>query len=283
MFVKRKYKNGIIKVIPMKVAIVSIAKYESNYIYEFVNYHLNIGFDTIYLYDNEDTPTYNKILTEFLIKNKIKIIHIPYNNYKKGVQYIALDHFIKNFMYKENLTHMIHLDIDEFICLKKHKNIKEIIKEYIKGNIAGIGINWRFFGSNNLTKYDDRPLTVRFTKCAKKGDILIKTLFDISKFHYFFECHSISPIKNYFIVNTKRQIINGARNYNIDLDIIQLNHYKCKTLPEFKYIRTRGRADFNNKSQPKQKVEKDFKHYDLNDIECLIAQKFYLNCLKNIK
>ena len=56
--------------------------------------------------------------------------------------------------------------------------------------------------------------------------------------------------------------------------MIQLNHYKCKTLNEFRYIRTRQRADIiENKNE---NVEESFKMYDINEIEDLYAYNFYV-------
>ena len=46
----------------MKAVICAIAKFEYNYIYEWVEYHLNLGFDKIVIYDNNDyTYTYASI------------------------------------------------------------------------------------------------------------------------------------------------------------------------------------------------------------------------------
>lgn len=38
----------------MKIAIVSIAKNENLYIKDWIDYHLKLGFDDIYIYDNND-------------------------------------------------------------------------------------------------------------------------------------------------------------------------------------------------------------------------------------
>ena len=263
----------------MKVGIVCIAKLEYYYIVEFVTYHLLLGFDTIYIYDNEEIPIYHKILKDYL--KYIKIIHLPGNNYHKGVQYIALDHFVKNYMYKDGLSHICHIDCDEFIALKKHKQIKDFIKEYIKDDCAGIGMNWRFFGSNGLEEYNERPILERFTKCAKEGNIHIKTLIDTSKFSHFLDCHSINTKNNSKVKNTKGEVIIGAFNKDIDLSVIQLNHYKCKTLQEFKFIRQRGNADFNSSNQPENDIINNFKIYDKNEVEDLTAYNFYKKFIKN--
>ena len=160
--------------------IVCIAKKEHDYIEEFVKYHLALGFKYIYIYDNEDTPIYEIMLQTY--KDNIKVIHLPFNNYHKGVQYIALDNFINTYLFTTEITHVAHIDIDEFIVLKKHKNICDFINEYIVGDCQGIGINWRFFGSSGRTEKTNEPVTIRFTMREKNGNTCIKTLFKKDNF-----------------------------------------------------------------------------------------------------
>ena len=252
--------------------IVCIAKKEQDYIEEFVNYHLHLGFKCIYLYDNEDIPIYNDMLQKY--NTHLKVIHLPHNNYYKGVQYIALDHFIKNFLFTTTITHVAHIDIDEFIALKKHNTISDFIKDYFVGNCQGIGINWRFFGSSGKAEKTNEPVTQRFTMCQKDGNKHIKTLFKKDYFLNFNTCHDVVFSKGY-TKSTNKHIINGPFNENIDFDVIQLNHYKCKTLPEFTYIRTRQRADVIGDTH--EDVNASFKEYDINEIEDLTAYNFYKN------
>ena len=255
----------------MYPVIVSIAKKEHDYIQEFVKYHLALGFKYIYLYDNEDTPTYNNF---FINNDNIKVIHLPFNNYDKPVQYVALDNFVENYLFSTEITHVAHLDIDEFIVLKKHENICDFISEYIVEDCQGIGINWRHFGSSGHTEKTDEPLTIRFTMCEEKGNMHIKTLFKKDNFVKFNTCHDVI-LKEGHIKSTNNTIIEGPFNFNIDLDIIQLNHYKCKTLPEFRYIRTRQRADVLGDIN--EDVDGNFMANDINEIEDLHAYNFYKN------
>ena len=255
----------------MHPVIVCIAKLEHDYIREFVNYHLHLGFKKIYLYDNEDAPTYEKLLKEF--SNNIKVIHLPFNNYEKGVQYVALDHFIHNFLYKDNITHVAHIDVDEFIVLKKHTNICEFINEYFVNNCAAIGMNWRFFGSSNQSIKTNIPVTIRFTMCEKNGNRHIKSLFDKNYFIRYDNVHYVITQPNYYTKATNGQIIDGPFNDNIDFNVIQLNHYKCKTFPEFQYARSRQRADI--KEVVNENVLENFNHYNINEIQDLTAYHFY--------
>jgi hypothetical protein len=242
--------------------IVCIAKKEQDYIKEFIDYHLGIGFKKIYLYDNEDEPFYETYLNN---KNVI-VTHMPFNNYHKGVQYIALDHFVSTYM--KDATHVAHIDIDEFIVLKKHKNIEKFINEYIVGDCQGIGINWRFFGSSGHTEKKNEPNTQRFTMCEEKGDKHIKTLFKTKYFNGYGTVHHVYFTKGYN-KSTNGHILKDSFNEDIDLSVIQLNHYKCKTLPEFRIIRQRGRADIGNIPE---NVDEDFKVYDKNEVEDLTAK-----------
>tara|TARA_B100000767_G_scaffold136467_1_gene129291 strand:+ start:5378 stop:6157 length:780 start_codon:yes stop_codon:yes gene_type:complete len=254
----------------MYPVIVCIAKKEHDYIEEFVKYHLALGFKYIYLYDNEDTPIYQSLLHKY--EDKIKVIHLPFNNYDEAVQYVALDDFIKKYLFTSKITHVAHIDIDEYIVLKKHKNICDFINEYIVGDCQGIGINWRFFGSSGRTKKTNEPTTIRFTMCQKKGNPHIKTLFKKDNFIKFIDCHHVTFSKGY-TKSTKNTIITGPLNDIIDFDIIQLNHYKCKTLNEFRNIRERGRADIIGNIN--ENIDDNFKIYNINEIEDLHAYNFY--------
>jgi predicted O-methyltransferase YrrM len=248
----------------IKSSIVCIAKLESNYIVDFVKYHLSIGFDKIYIYDNEDTPTYKELLHNY--SKDIIVIHLPGNNYSKAVQYYALDHFQKNYLSES--THVAHIDIDEYIVLKQHSCISDFINEYFVGDCSAIGINWRHFGSNGLIIPElNIPVTERFTMCELKGNRHIKTLYAVDQFVKYSDPHSVI-LREGKTKSTNGKIINGPFNDSIDFSVIQLNHYKCKTLQEFKYIRSRGRADF--KINPEEDILNSFKMYDINEITDLI-------------
>ena len=269
--------------------IICIAKYESRYITEFVRYHLSLGFDKIYIYDNEDSPTYGEMLKEF--GEKVLVTHLPGKNYPRLPQYEALQQFTWNYMNNAIITHVVHIDIDEYIVLKQHNNIKDFIKDYIydgENNVmcAGIGMNWRFFGSSNNESYSNEPLTSRFTKREEKGNIHIKTIFNKQFYNSHNNPHSIAVNNNnYPIKGTNGIIIEGPFNENMDFSVIQLNHYKTKTWEEFKYIRSRGRADrYDNPyfEEGESKLLEEFNAYDKNETEDFIACNYYKKVLEDL-
>lgn len=259
----------------MKVVIVAIAKMEQDYIEEWVKYHLHLGFDQIFLYDNEDLPFYEKFLKKY--SEKLRVIHIPGNRYHKGVQYVALDDFTQNHMLKNGITHVAHIDVDEFIVLKKHSNIQEFVGEYIKGDCGGIGMNWRLFGDSGLETQTEKSLLNRFTKTEIIGNQHIKTIFNVNCFKRYKECHSIEVKPGYKIKSTDNRIIDGPFNKEPNLDVIQLNHYKCKTFEEFQRIVKRGRAgtEIGHPNNTVKDVRKFFNQHNRNEIEDLWAYNLW--------
>jgi hypothetical protein len=266
----------------IKPVIVCIAKNEQDYIKEFIKYHIGLGFNKVYLYDNEEEPTYRKILKDYRDRGWVQTKHFPFKfkEYRKKslpIQYHILYHFSRNHMSDSEITHVTHIDIDEFICLKKHKNIKDFIAEFITGNCGGIAINWRMFGSNGHTFKTDIPVTERFTKCGKNADPHIKTLFDKNAFDNWLNCHYIKMKKGFYNKTTKGDIVIDDLNNNVDLDVIQINHYRTKTWEECKSSRTRGRADLINYSFNDEEFENYFNNSDQNEVEDLTACNFYKN------
>jgi hypothetical protein len=276
----------------IKPVIVAIAKKEQPYIEEWVRWHIALGFDHIYLYDNEDTPTYENLLRRY--SEFVSVMYLPGNNYifynykfhhNKAVQYVALEDFVINkHIVNNNNTHAIHIDLDEFIVLKKHNNIKDFINDFFIDDCGAIGINWRFFGEGDSISKEDssttKPVVLRFTKRQKGGDNHIKTLFNISHFESFNTVHDVNLKTPYKIKNTKKDILNGAFNTKHDFDYIQINHYKTKSYEEFSKRIDRLRADLPMYSQSaitnRDIIQSMFDNYNHNEEIDLYAHN-YLN------
>ena len=75
--------------------------------------------------------------------------------------------------------------------------------------------------------------------------------------------HDIIPVRG-FIKSTNGSIIRGAWNDDIDISVVQLNHYKTKTWPEFVQIRKRGRADLIIDHED---VKLNFDRHNFNEVE----------------
>ena len=241
----------------MKIALVCIAKNEDNYIQEWCDYHLKIGFDDIFIYQNDwRTSISGNNIFKFELDGRAK----QREAYKK---------FIND--YYNQYDWAAFFDVDEFLVLKKHNNIKEFISDY--NDFLSVGINWVFFGDNGLEFADnDYSVIRRFIKRQKLVNKHIKSIVKLRK-NLIMDVHN--PACSW--VNTNKNINSGPFNNNPSDDIAQINHYFTKTKDEFIKKRERGRADdgtIRNMS--------DFYNNNFNEIEDLTALNFMYNDNNNL-
>jgi hypothetical protein len=234
-----------------KIALVCIAKNEDPYIEEWVEYNLKLGFTHIFIYENNWRCS---------LENK-NITKIPFDG--EVMQTMAYNHFIQNL--SSEFDWAAFFDVDEFLVLKKHKDINEFINDYKEFN--GIGINWVMFGSNGIKNTNGNyNVLSRFTKKSSKLNKHIKSIVKLNK-NIIMSVHN----PNTQIVNTNKELISGPFNPNGDYEIAQLNHYFTKSEEEFKLKIERGRAD----TTQKRIISNYDVHNSANDIEDLTAFNFY--------
>jgi hypothetical protein len=235
----------------MKVALVCIAKNEDPYIDEWIDYNKKLGFDDIFIYQNDwrwsgSSENVHKLEIDGINKQRD-----------------AYNSFIRE--YNSKYDWVAFFDIDEFLVLKKHNDIKSFISDY--NDSQAIGINWVLFGNNNQTKVDgDYSVIKRFTKRQKDVNQHVKCIVKLSPLVYM-DVHS----PNMQWTDTYKRINYGAFTKIHTDDIAQLNHYFCKTQEEFQLKCNRGRAD----SSFVKRTMLDFDGHNFNDIEDLSAYNFF--------
>ena len=147
------------------LAVVAIFKNEARYLKEWLDYHLLAGVDHFYLYNNESSDDYKKILAPYVEKNLVTLTEWPGNIMQIPAYNDAID------KYRFECRYMAFIDCDEFIFPKTNQKISEVVEEILSldENAAGLGINWQIFGSNGQDKADySRGVLERFTRRAPK-------------------------------------------------------------------------------------------------------------------
>lgn len=215
----------------MKVALICIACNEDHYIKEWISYHKFIGIDDIYIYQNN---------WRFPFENNDQHVHlIEWDGYI--VQLSAYDDF-KDRHYSE-YDFAAFLDCDEFICLKKHNNLKEFLNDYIE--YGGVGLNWKNFGDSHLEFNGNYNIISRFTLAQKGLHRNFKTIVNLNKlknnFH-FIGADAINLTNTIININKTHYLNGNFDNTPEENDIAQLNHYR-KTRTEFYDRRKNGPPD----------------------------------------
>lgn len=143
--------------------VVSIAKQEKHYIKDWVAYHLRIGFDRIYLFDNNniDGERYDEILKEYIDADKLELIDARGENGVQNSVYNAM-YFSLPFKW------MGVFDIDEFIWFKengRYSNIKQFVESICYDpKRFGILLQWHCYAPSGDDKPSDKPIWEANTK-----------------------------------------------------------------------------------------------------------------------
>ena len=237
-------KTSVLPKVAQNVTIMvcAIARDEDRYFEEWLRYNKLLGFDFVHVYDNSVNAS--TFLERLAVKYEpfLHIEHFPGN----AVQMQAYNKCIDT--YRNDTTWAAFIDIDEFIVLHKHADVRKFLHQKVPMG-GQIEISRVWFGSNNETEYSPEPVLSRFTTRKAQVDRYVKTIAylphvqNMTSPHY---CHltpgfnSVDP-NGYIIKKTKYKNTHGKE------DIAAVYHYHTKSLAEFKLKLKRGDAHFPDK------------------------------------
>ena len=236
----------------MQTAVCAIAKLENNYIREWVEYYLNLGFDKIILYDNNelDGEDLSSPLSDYIKSGKIDIINAKG---KKGYQVEAYDDCYQK--YKEKVDWILFADIDEFLFIENNIKINDFISQEQFNNFNVICFLWCTYNDNNYITVKDNNYNVlsRFNERAYPGvydryhKIMVKTNIPNLRINSVHKIWAIAPaVETDSGISNTKEVLDSIKYCdsngkeldltNIDIKTKQaacLNHFKYKTLQEY--------------------------------------------------
>ena len=129
----------------IKVALCAMGRNEILYINEFVSFHLKLGVDTLYIYDDN-------------IEEKEKFINAITPNDSVVIEYTK-DYDIKDLgqafthcynKHKDDYDWIIMTDMDEYLIIKNNQTLKEYLSDKVFDKCDSIKIHWKMSSDNNL-------------------------------------------------------------------------------------------------------------------------------------
>lgn len=126
------------------LSIVAIFHNESHYLKEWIDFHLHLGVDHIFLYDNNSKDNPNRVLDEYISRGQVTCIPWPTFN-SVDTQNSAYAHAIH--WNREECRWMMFIDVDEFVFPDNDQSIPDKLKLLEEFSI--IKLPWRVFGTNN--------------------------------------------------------------------------------------------------------------------------------------
>ncbi len=224
-------------------SICAIFKDEGLILNEWIEYHLILGVEHFYLYNNNSSDNFKEILKPYINKGYVTLIDWPIGPpYTQGLAY---SNFYKSFRSETNWVAFI--DLDEFICPFREIHIKDWLKKF--DNFSSVVVYWKQFGTSGKIYHDETKLvTEQYTVCWDKyfaiGKTFVNTSFDmydfsakyihatptsITIFGHKFLIPPINEFKKFVIFKSNRiGFFRNSSNFSI-----QINHYSVKSYANY--------------------------------------------------
>ena len=233
----------------MKTCIIAIAKRENLYLKEWIEHHLNIGFDVLFLCDNNECD--GERITDIIDDDRVKVL-----DYRgiSGVQPIA---YTENFLrYKDEFDWLAFIDIDEFIMLdgKYHGNIKNFLSEPMFDDADAVRLFWKILTSETELDVKDgdyrvldrlKDVHVSGEESLFKSIVRGSTKYVGGRFNG--HCYMNMPYGKTRSADGEHRDGTSFRGGPVYVNA-WINHYPTKTIGEYvrqKYFR--GGPNFNDK------------------------------------
>lgn len=225
---------------------------------EWIVYNLyGVGFDVIEIYDNSPDHKLKNMFGEH--RGRVHVTHFP----GKQQQHLAYEHMRQRVLHGPDpkSTWVAYFDCDEFLVLKKHTTVQELVAEYAVA--PGILISWYVFGDSKRLTYTPEPVTERFLLRDKNtfhfGKSIVRpALMKTIKIH-----SAVCLAEGEHIVDTNwdPDLSLEGLHPNGPADVAVLHHYYGKTREEYTKKRARGRA-----TSDAIRTMEEFDNHNMNDV-----------------
>ena len=216
----------------MNISICSMIKDEQAYLDEWIKFHLSIGFDDIYLFEDFGSMSHQEICKNYENVHLIKVEDlkpkIPFDNR----QFLTLNNFIKKFYKKTDWAAFI--DVDEFVILDECNDIHDFLQEY--KDEYGLYLYWRIYNANGRIEKPPHDMSVfdaypQYCKTVGRDKAWnFKSFVNVKK------CH-----KDNNLLKSVHEIKNGVNTMHLQTAMVNcyhkahINHYFTKSFKEWIY------------------------------------------------
>ena len=249
---------------PYNLAVAAIFKDEAPYLREWLDYHLLAGAEHFYLYNNDSSDDYEKILAPYVEANLVTLIDCSGKAMQNPAYLDALNRF------RFFCRYMTFLDLDEFICPLTNQSVVDIADEILSRHkrARALAIRWRMFGSNGQETADySRGVLERFTRHAPDEDETsepyVKIVGNPRSMKFFAGAHFATHFGGNFTVDEFGNKVTTYRTAGTSVEKVVINHYAAKSFEEFGRKDRRGFADNANVRPYTKKL---FDSLDRNEI-----------------
>jgi hypothetical protein len=223
---------------PLYLSVVTVFKNEVSYIGEWIEYHLRVGVDKFFLFDNDSTDHPKRVLCQYIEDGIVNYTHWPGKAQQIPVYTFCLQHL-------RRVTFWIaFIDVDEFIVPVSRESIPQILRFFEKS--GGLIMYWVVFGSGGEKKWKPGLVMERFTDHLELSHLwshIVKSIVNprVARSMSVHEARYQGTSSRDCHGKLLRGWVNWVNRTAVH-DCIRVNHYWTKSSEEWAMKVARGRA-----------------------------------------
>lgn len=239
----------------MKTCIITIIKDEQPYLEQWIKYHINIGIDTFFIYEDFFSSSHREICDKFpqvqlnsvsaLFKNEHDV-EWAIDKRKKciGLQHVYQPAAVCKVM-KTDYDWVFIMDVDEYITLSDNSSENSLQNTLsLYSDYGAVVLYWKNFGANNLVHSPKFPYSLvdTYTKPTGFSDYdfterkITKIAYNVKHIRKTYKNHHFpKPNSNWCYTDFTRD------KSKICYDRMYIRHYITKSFDEYLWkLNTRG-------------------------------------------
>lgn len=222
-----------------QIAVCAMGRMENRYAVEFVRHYKRLGFDKVFIYDNNrpNEERFEDVLDDFIKDGFVEVT--PWPHYGATHDAALNDCYAKH---GKEYQWIAFVDFDEFLALPKGKNIRKVMKDYEYAD--AVLVNWKVAKDGNLVTDDGRDCAKRFKSYIADdlkrtdGNLInhhVKTILrgGIRDLAFKWQPHVPAYPKNLLCVNVKGERVDQYPLCEPTDSPIRFRHYMTRTIEEY--------------------------------------------------
>jgi len=209
----------------MYVMVATMVRDDNDYIDEWVEYYLAIGFEHILIYDHKSVKP---VEPKWGIKVTVKRIEID----------LPFPEYLHVSTFRDYKPYWLFTcDVDEFLVLLQHKDVKNLLVNYEK--YGGLGIPWSMYGSSSHIKKPSGLVKDNYLwRTVDTNDKqYVKTIANTQYFQNMNDPHFVYSSRP--LVNEAFEPFMGSLTTS-PRGLCKINHYFTRSYEEWIFKRNRG-------------------------------------------
>ena len=231
----------------IKVCLCVIGKSEKLYAKEYINHYYKLGYNHIFLYDNNDIngEIFEDVIMDELKKGFVSIINFRGKTGRRYINGFLMDSQLEAYYdcYKKNnkiYDWLSFFDFDEFLELRPYnQTIQQFLSNKRYKQCKVIKFNFLFYSDNELLYYNNSPISQRFTTPLihhNNNRYIKSTVRGGLKDNYWRNCTNPHSGRNYYrTCNSNGEKVNysSKNTKTFNFTYAALKHYSTKSVEEF--------------------------------------------------